>query len=90
MNPRHLLRSARRRRSTNIWGRLRGLAFGHVRDLPGQERIGRSDANFQMIWEIDPKANSRLNDIARALRAPTALILATDPDREGEASRARA
>src|SRR5256886_16777804 len=38
-----------------------------------------------MIWEIDPKANSRLNDIAKALKGADRLILATDPDREGEA-----
>src|SRR5207237_1377182 len=36
-------------------------------------------------WEIDPKANSRLNDIAKALKGADRLILATDPDREGEA-----
>ncbi|MEA2905671.1 MAG: topoisomerase, partial [Alphaproteobacteria bacterium] len=38
-----------------------------------------------MIWEIDPKAAGRLNDIARALKGADRLILATDPDREGEA-----
>src|SRR6201984_3358817 len=38
-----------------------------------------------MIWEIDPKAAGRLNDIAKALKGANKLILATDPDREGEA-----
>src|SRR5260370_24086356 len=38
-----------------------------------------------MIWEVDPKAAGRLNDIARALKGADRLILATDPDREGEA-----
>src|SRR5258707_3217229 len=38
-----------------------------------------------MIWEIDPKAAGRLNDIARALKGADRLILGTDPDREGEA-----
>src|SRR5476649_426072 len=38
-----------------------------------------------MIWEIDPKAAGRLNDIAKALKGADKLILATDPDREGEA-----
>src|SRR6187455_2887937 len=60
-------------------------SFGHVRDLPAKNGSVDPDANFQMIWEIDPKANSRLNDIARALKGANRLILATDPDREGEA-----
>src|SRR5712671_511372 len=60
-------------------------SFGHVRDLPARNGSVDPDANFQMIWEIDPKANSRLNDIARALKGASRLILATDPDREGEA-----
>src|SRR3954469_20370060 len=38
-----------------------------------------------MIWEVDPKANGRLNDIAKSLKGADRLILATDPDREGEA-----
>src|SRR5678816_577791 len=38
-----------------------------------------------MIWEVDDKSQKRLNDIARALKGANKLILATDPDREGEA-----
>src|SRR5215469_16762590 len=38
-----------------------------------------------MIWEVDDKSQKRLNDIARALKGASKLILATDPDREGEA-----
>ena len=60
-------------------------SFGHVRDLPAKNGSVDPDANFQMIWEIDPKAAGRLNDIARALKGADKLILATDPDREGEA-----
>ena len=60
-------------------------SFGHVRDLPAKNGSVDPDANFQMIWEIDPKAASRLNDIAKALKNADKLILATDPDREGEA-----
>ena len=60
-------------------------SFGHVRDLPAKNGSVDPEANFQMIWEIDPKANSRLNDIAKALKGADRLILATDPDREGEA-----
>jgi DNA topoisomerase-1 len=60
-------------------------SFGHVRDLPAKNGSVDPDANFQMIWEVDPKAASRLNDIAKALKGADKLILATDPDREGEA-----
>src|SRR5260370_22455404 len=38
-----------------------------------------------MIWEVDPKAQKRLNSITRAVKGADTLILATDPDREGEA-----
>jgi DNA topoisomerase-1 len=60
-------------------------SFGHVRDLPAKNGSVDPDANFQMIWEVDPKAAGRLNDIARAVKGADKLILATDPDREGEA-----
>src|SRR6185312_15667499 len=60
-------------------------SFGHVRDLPAKNGSVDPEANFQMIWEVDPKAASRLNDIAKALKGADRLILATDPDREGEA-----
>ena len=60
-------------------------SFGHVRDLPAKNGSVDPDANFQMIWEVDPKASGRLNDIAKALKGASKLILATDPDREGEA-----
>jgi len=60
-------------------------SFGHVRDLPAKNGSVDPDANFQMIWEIDPKAAGRLNDIAKALKGADRLILATDSDREGEA-----
>ena len=60
-------------------------SFGHVRDLPAKNGSVDPDANFRMIWEVDAKAQKRLNDIARALKGADTLILATDPDREGEA-----
>lgn len=60
-------------------------SFGHVRDLPAKNGSVDPDANFKMIWEIDPKAAGRLNDIAKAVKGADKLILATDPDREGEA-----
>ncbi len=60
-------------------------SFGHVRDLPAKSGSVDPDADFRMLWEIDPKAQKRLNDIARAVKGADKLILATDPDREGEA-----
>jgi DNA topoisomerase I len=60
-------------------------SFGHVRDLPAKNGSVDPDHNFKMIWEVDPKAAGRLNDIAKSLKRAQRLILATDPDREGEA-----
>src|SRR5271154_22669 len=60
-------------------------SFGHVRDLPPKSGSVDPDANFRMLWEVDPKAQKRLNDIAKAAKGADKLILATDPDREGEA-----
>jgi DNA topoisomerase I len=60
-------------------------SFGHVRDLPAKTGSVEPDADFRMVWEVDPKAQKRLNDIARAVKDADKLILATDPDREGEA-----
>ena len=60
-------------------------SYGHVRDLPPKDGSVRPDEDFAMDWEIDAKASKRLNDIADAMKGADTLILATDPDREGEA-----
>src|SRR5438105_8174998 len=60
-------------------------SFGHVRDLPAKEGSVDPQDDFRMIWEVDAKAQKRLADIARAVQGADKLILATDPDREGEA-----
>src|SRR5262244_2016986 len=60
-------------------------SFGHIRDLPAKGGSVDPEADFQMVWEVDAKSNQRVNDIARALKSADKLILATDPDREGEA-----
>jgi DNA topoisomerase-1 len=60
-------------------------SFGHIRDLPAKDGSVDPDNDFRMIWEVDAKSNQRLNDIAKALKGADKLILATDPDREGEA-----
>jgi DNA topoisomerase-1 len=60
-------------------------SFGHVRDLPAKDGSVDPDDNFHMIWEVDPKAQKRISSIADAVKGAEKLILATDPDREGEA-----
>ena len=60
-------------------------SFGHVRDLPSKNGSVRPEENFAMEWAVDSKARTRINDIAKALKSSGKLILATDPDREGEA-----
>src|SRR5215470_8588138 len=60
-------------------------SFGHVRDLPPKDGSVDPNDDFRMIWEIDPKSQKRVNSIADAVKGAEKLILATDPDREGEA-----
>jgi len=60
-------------------------SYGHVRDLPAKDGSVRPDEDFDMSWEVDSKAAKRLSEIAEAAKGATRLILATDPDREGEA-----
>src|SRR5436305_452138 len=60
-------------------------SFGHVRDLPARNGSVDPEHDFHMVWEVDEKARKRLDDIARAIKGADKLILATDPDREGEA-----
>src|ERR1700747_733974 len=60
-------------------------SFGHVRDLPAKDGSVRPDDDFSMSWEVDGKAEGRIKAIAQALKSADRLILATDPDREGEA-----
>jgi DNA topoisomerase I len=60
-------------------------SFGHIRDLPAKDGSVKPDDDFSMIWEVDPRAQKRIKDIVDALKGADKLILATDPDREGEA-----
>ncbi|ODT80277.1 MAG: DNA topoisomerase I [Pelagibacterium sp. SCN 64-44] len=60
-------------------------SFGHIRDLPAKDGSVRPDEDFAMSWEVDSAARKRVADIASALKGADGLILATDPDREGEA-----
>ena len=58
---------------------------GHVRDLPPKDGSVLPDDDFAMSWEVDTASRKRLADIGDALKNADELILATDPDREGEA-----
>src|SRR5215469_4111907 len=60
-------------------------SFGHIRDLPPKDGSVKPDEDFSMIWEVDARAQKRIKEIADAVKGADKLILATDPDREGEA-----
>ena len=60
-------------------------SFGHVRDLPPKDGSVKPDEDFSMAWEIDTKSQKHVKAIADAVKGSDKLILATDPDREGEA-----
>src|SRR5579863_124252 len=60
-------------------------SFGHVRDLAAKDGSVDPDDDFAMRWEVDVKAAKRLSDIGGAVKNADRVILATDPDREGEA-----
>ena len=61
-------------------------SFGHVRDLPSKDGSVKPDEDFAMAWDVaDPKSQKVLREITDAVKGADKLILATDPDREGEA-----
>ncbi len=60
-------------------------SFGHVRDLPSKDGSVEPESDFRMHWEVDGKASKRISEIVKAVKGSDRVILATDPDREGEA-----
>lgn len=60
-------------------------SYGHVRDLPPKDGSVDTDNEFDMLWEIGSDSKKHVKAIADALKDDNELILATDPDREGEA-----
>ncbi|MBB5745740.1 type I DNA topoisomerase [Brevundimonas variabilis] len=60
-------------------------SYGHIRDLPSKDGSVKPDEDFAMEWEIDARASTRMSEIAAAAKRADRVILATDPDREGEA-----
>jgi DNA topoisomerase-1 len=60
-------------------------SFGHVRDLPPKDGSVDPDQGFEMQWQVSPDRSKQMRAIADEAKKADALILATDPDREGEA-----
>lgn len=60
-------------------------SYGHVRDLPSKDGSVQPNDDFAMSWELSDQGGKRISDIVKALKGADKLILATDPDREGEA-----
>src|ERR1700743_2519676 len=60
-------------------------SFGHVRDLPSKDGSVLPDQDFAMTYEVDDDSKKHVSAIAKAAKESDKLILATDPDREGEA-----
>ena len=60
-------------------------SYGHVRDLPPKDGSVLPDEGFEMLWEVASDSKKHVKAIADALADDPTLILATDPDREGEA-----
>ena len=60
-------------------------SYGHIRDLPSKNGSVDPDNNFKMLWEVDSFSRKYLKEITDAAKESDKIILATDPDREGEA-----
>lgn len=60
-------------------------SYGHVRDLPPKDGSVDPEHDFDMRWEVAAESKKHVRAIAEALKSDDTLILATDPDREGEA-----
>ena len=60
-------------------------SYGHIRDLPSKNGSVDPDNNFKMLWEVDSFSKKYLKEITEAVKDSSKIILATDPDREGEA-----
>ena len=60
-------------------------SYGHIRDLPSKNGSVDPDQDFKMEWEIDSFSKKYLKEITDAAKDSSKIILATDPDREGEA-----
>ena len=60
-------------------------SYGHIRDLPSKNGSVDPENDFKMIWEVDSFSKKYLKEISETAKESAKIILATDPDREGEA-----
>ena len=60
-------------------------SYGHIRDLPSKNGSVDPEQNFRMEWEVDSFSKKYLKEITDVAKESSKIILATDPDREGEA-----
>ena len=60
-------------------------SYGHIRDLPSKNGSVDPENKFKMIWEVDSFSKKYLKEITDVAKDSDKIILATDPDREGEA-----
>lgn len=60
-------------------------SYGHIRDLPTKQGSVIPEQHFKMMWEVNDRGKKQLKEIIGLLKSCDELLLATDPDREGEA-----
>ena len=60
-------------------------SYGHIRDLPSKSGSVKPEENFAMTWQVSDKSEKYIKDIVKAAKNANEILLATDPDREGEA-----
>ncbi|MDP3935746.1 MAG: DNA topoisomerase, partial [Alphaproteobacteria bacterium] len=60
-------------------------SYGHIRDLPTKQGSVLPEQQFEMVWELNDRGKKQLKEIIGQLKSCDELLLATDPDREGEA-----
>ena len=60
-------------------------SYGHIRDLPSKDGSVKPDDDFAMAWQVSDGASPRISELKKYVKKADKLILATDPDREGEA-----
>ncbi|MBN9565110.1 MAG: type I DNA topoisomerase [Alphaproteobacteria bacterium] len=60
-------------------------SYGHIRDLPSKNGSVMPENSFAMAWEVDERSERHIKDICQEVKKSEEVLLATDPDREGEA-----
>ncbi len=81
-----IVESPAKAKTINLGDDYKVLAsFGHIRDLPSKDGSVNPDEDFAMTWELSPGGKKRVQDIVKAVKDCDTIILASDPDREGEA-----